>query len=390
MRIENIGEGGTFLRVEEDRIAAVGGGREGRRDDEVVLDARGCLLVPGLIDSHTHLVFAGSREDEFVQRSAGKSYLDIAEAGGGIQKTVQAVRRASLDELVALALPRLARMLSYGVTTVEVKSAYGLNVDDEIKMLETVKRLSELQPIELVSTYLAAHAIPPEYRDRRQAYVDLVVSDELMGRVTDEGLAEFCDVFCEESAFTVDESRRILEKGKDHGLIPKIHADQITQMGASRLAGEVGAITAEHLEHIDDSGIAALKEASVIAGLLPACSFYLGVPQAPARRLLDEGIPVTVATDYNPGSSFVESLPLTLSIACTQAKMTPAEAFAGATVHAAAALSRSDRIGRIEVGMQADLVLLDVPSVDQWLSQIGRDAVQTVIKRGQVVYERSA
>ena len=389
MRIKNIAERGSSLRIKGDRIAGVGEDREGRAEDELVLDARDGIVIPGLIDSHTHLVFAGAREDEFVQRCKGKSYLEIAQAGGGIQRTVRAVREAALDELVSLALPRLRRMLSYGVTTVEVKSGYGLTVDDEIKMLEAVRRLSELQPIELVPTYFAAHTLPPEYRDRREAYVDLVVSDELMGRVADEGLAEFCDVFCEESAFTVDESRRVLQKGKEHGLLPKIHADQITQMGASRLAAEVGAMTAEHLEHIDEDGIAALKQANVIGGLLPACSFYLGVPQAPARRLIDEGIPVTVATDYNPGSSVVESLPLTMSIACTQAKMTPSEALAGATVHAAAALARGDRIGRIEEGMQADLVILDVPSVDQWLSQVGRDAVQTVIKSGRVVYERS-
>jgi len=389
MRIKNIAERGSSLRIKGDRIAGVGEDREGRAEDELVLDARDGIVIPGLIDSHTHLVFAGTREDEFVQRCKGKSYLEIAQAGGGIQRTVRAVREAALDELVSLALPRLRRMLSYGVTTVEVKSGYGLTVDDEIKMLEAVRRLSELQPIELVPTYFAAHTLPPEYRDRREAYVDLVVSDELMGRVADEGLAEFCDVFCEESAFTVDESRRVLQKGKEHGLLPKIHADQITQMGASRLAAEVGAMTAEHLEHIDEDGIAALKQANVIGGLLPACSFYLGVPQAPARRLIHEGIPVTVATDYNPGSSVVESLPLTMSIACTQAKMTPSEALAGATVHAAAALARGDRIGRIEEGMQADLVILDVPSVDQWLSQVGRDAVQTVIKSGRVVYERS-
>ena len=389
MRIKNIAERGSSLRIKGDRIAGVGEDREGRAEDELVLDARDGIVIPGLIDSHTHLVFAGAREDEFVQRCKGKSYLEIAQAGGGIQRTVRAVREAALDELVSLALPRLRRMLSYGVTTVEVKSGYGLTVHDEIKMLEAVRRLSELQPIELVPTYFAAHTLPPEYRDRREAYVDLVVSDELMGRVADEGLAEFCDVFCEESAFTVDESRRVLQKGKEHGLLPKIHADQITQMGASRLAAEVGAMTAEHLEHIDEDGIAALKQANVIGGLLPACSFYLGVPQAPARRLIDEGIPVTVATDYNPGSSVVESLPLTMSIACTQAKMTPSEALAGATVHAAAALARGDRIGRIEEGMQADLVILDVPSVDQWLSQVGRDAVQTVIKSGRVVYERS-
>jgi imidazolonepropionase len=302
---------------------------------------------------------------------------------------VTAVRAASLDELIELALPRLARMLSYGVTTVEVKSGYGLNVADEIKMLEAVRALSELQPIELVGTYLAAHTLPAEYRDRRDAYLDLVVSDELMGRVASEGLAEFCDVFCEASAFTVEESRRVLEKGKTHGLRPKIHADQITQMGASRLAAEVGAITAEHLEHVDDAGIVALAEASVIAGLTPGCSFYLGVTQAPARKLLEHEIPIAISTDYNPGSSVVESLPLVLSIACTQARMAPSEALVGATVNAAAALDRGSRLGRIAAGMQADLVVLDAASVDQWLYQMGRNAVRVVVKNGRVVHERS-
>jgi len=237
---------------------------------------------------------------------------------------------------------------------------------------------------------LAAHTLAPEYRDRRKAYIDLVVSDELMARVAEEGLAEFCDVFCEDSAFTLEESRRVLEKGKEHGLTPKIHADQITQMGASRLAAEVGAITAEHLEHIDEGGIEALAKASVIGGLLPGCSFYLGVAQAPARRLLEAGVRLTVATDYNPGSSVVESLPLTLSIACTQAKMTPEEALTGATANAADALLRGDRVGRIAPELQADLVVLEAPSVDQWLYQVGRNAVRAVLKKGRVVYERAA
>lgn len=379
---------GAFLRIDRDTILDFGEGSAPSRDGDVI-DARGGAVIPGLIDSHTHLVFAGTREDEFAMRCAGKSYLEIAKAGGGIQRTVDAVRGASLDELVELALPRLARMLSYGVTTVEVKSGYGLDVANEIKMLEAVAKLSELQPIELVGTYLAAHTLPVEYRDRRDAYVDLVVSDELMGRVAREKLALFCDVFCEESAFTVDESRRVLERGKGYGLVPKLHADQITQMGASRLAAEVGALTAEHLEHIDDGGIDALARASVIAGLIPGCSFYLGVPQAPARKLIERGIPVAVSTDYNPGSSVIESLPLVLSIACTQAKMAPSEALVGATVNGAAALGRGDRIGRLEPGMQADVVVLDVPSVDQWLYQVGRDAVSVVIKNGRVVHERA-
>jgi imidazolonepropionase len=320
-------------------------------------------------------------------RAKGMSYLEIANAGGGIWRTVEAVRKASLEELVELALPRLARMLSYGVTTVEVKSGYGLTVEDEVKMLVAVRELRELQPIELVSTYLAAHTLPPEYRDRREAYVDLVVSDELMGRVAEEGLAEFVDVFCEESAFTVEESRRILEAGKKLGLAPKIHADQITQMGASRLAAEVGCVSADHLERIDEGGIAAMKGAGVIAGLLPGCSFYLGVAQAPARRLLDSGVAVAFATNYNPGSSMVESLPLALSIACTQMKVTPSEALQGATGSAAKALRRGDRLGRIETGMDADLVVLDVPTVAEWLSEVGRSSVRTVLKQGRVVYE---
>jgi len=279
-------------------------------------------------------------------------------------------------------------MLAKGVTTIEIKSGYGLTLKDEVKMLEAIRELAKLQPVELVPTYLAAHTIPEEYASRPEAYVDLVVSDELMGRVAGERLAEFVDVFCEASAFSVADARRILEAGKAHGLAPKLHADQITQMGASRLAAEVGAVTAEHLEHVDEGGIAALAEASVIAGLLPGCSFYLGVAQAPARKLLDAGLRVAIATDYNPGSAMVESLPLVLAIACTQMKLTPQEAVVAATSTAAAALQRETRLGRIERGFEADLVVLDVESVDRWLYQVGRDAVSAVVKGGELVYER--
>jgi imidazolonepropionase len=377
----------AWLVTEEGAIRDFGAEHEPAWDGEIV-DAQGGAVIPGLIDAHTHLVFAGTREDEFVLRSSGKSYLEIARAGGGIQRTVAAVREASLDDLVELALPRLARMLANGVTTLEIKSGYGLTIADEIKMLETVRRLRDLQPIELVATYLGAHSLPLEYVSDRGAYVDLVTSDELMGRVVEEGLAEFCDVFCEEGAFTLEESRRVLERGKALGLAPKIHADQITQMGASRLAAEVGAVTAEHLEHLDEGGARALRDAKVIAGLLPGCSFYLGVAQAPARRILQEGIPIAIATDYNPGSSMVESLPLVLSIACTQLKLSPSQALIGATLNAAAALRRASRIGLVRKGMEADLVVLDAPSVDQWLYQVGRNAVRTVIKKGRVVYEK--
>ena len=346
------------------------------------LDAAGGCVVPGLIDCHTHTVFAGTREGEFAQRLEGKSYTEIAESGGGIRVTVEAVRAAGRDELIELALPRLARMLQNGVTTVEIKSGYGLTVDDELKMLEAVKRLGELQPIELVGTYLAAHTTPREFADRPDAYLDLILDDKVLARIRDRGLAEFCDVFCERSAFDVTQSRRVLTTAAGFGLRPKLHADQITQMGASVLAGEVGAISADHLETIDEAGIAAMKQAGCVAVLLPGCSFYLGVSQAPARRIIEADLPVAIATDYNPGSAMIESLPLVMHIACSQMKMTPTEAIVAATANAAAAINRHGRLGAIEVGMQADLTILDVPNHKRWLYEPGRNCVRRVIKNG--------
>ncbi len=349
------------------------------------IDARGGCVLPGLIDCHTHTVFAGTREAEFVQRIEGTSYAQIAQAGGGIRVTVEAVRRAGVEDLVELALPRLARMLHNGVTTVEIKSGYGLTVADEIKMLEAVRRLRTLQPIELVATYLAAHTTPAEFDGRSDAYLDTVFDDKVLARIRDQGLAEFCDVFSETTAFTIEQSRRALAAAKRFGLRAKLHADQITQMGASALAGEVGAISADHLEKIDDAGIAAMKRAGCVAVLLPGCSWFLGVEHAPARRLIEADLPVAVATDYNPGSSMVESLPLVMSIACTQMRMTPIETVVAATANAAAAVNRHDRLGAIRVGMQADLVVLDVPTVERWLYEPGRNCVRTVVKGGRAV-----
>ena len=386
-RVETLDD--AYVSVENGKIAAYGREEEfSAPEGAETIDARGGCVVPGLVDCHTHTVYAGTRENEFVERIQGKTYAQIAREGGGIWATVEAVRNSGLDELVELALPRLRRMLSRGVTTVEIKSGYGLSVDDELKMLQAVKRLGELQPVELVGTYLGAHAIPREYAARRSSYVDLVTSSELMGRVAREGLAEFCDVFTETTAFTVAESRRVLLAAKEYGLMPKLHADQITQMGASRLAAEVGAISADHLETIDESGVAALKEAGVIAVLLPGCSFFLGVEPAPARALLEAGLPVALATDMNPGSSMLESLPLVMSIACTQMRLTPAEALVAATANAAAALNREHRIGRIKEGMQADLIVLDVPNYEQWAYHVGRNCVHTVIKEGRVCHRR--
>ncbi len=354
------------------------------------IDARDGCVLPGLVDCHTHTVFAGTRESEFVQRIEGRSYAEIAQAGGGIRVTVEAVRRASLNELVETALPRLARMLRNGVTAVEVKSGYGLTVEDEIKMLEAVRRLQSLQPIELAATYLAAHTTPREFSGRSDDYLELVFDDKVLARLRDERLAEFCDVFCETTAFTVEQARRVLTAAKRFGLRPKVHADQITQMGASALAGEVGAISAEHLEKTNDAGIASMKRAGSVAVMLPGCSWFLGVEQAPARRLIDADLPVAVATDYNPGSSMVESLPLVMSIACTQMRMTPIEVVVAATANAAAAVNRQDRLGAMQVGMQADLAVLDVPTIERWLYEPGRNCVRTVVKAGRVVNDRDA
>jgi imidazolonepropionase len=349
------------------------------------LDARGGCVVPGLIDCHTHTVFAGTREAEFVQRIEGKSYAEIAESGGGIRVSVAAVRAATRDQLVDLALPRLRRMLRNGVTAVEIKSGYGLTVDDELKMLEAIRALNDRQPIELVATYLAAHTIPRDFEGRPDAYLDTVFDETVLARIRDEKLAEFCDVFFERTAFDAAQSRRVLDTAKRFGLKPKLHADQITQIGASTLAGEVGAISADHLETINDDGIAAMKSAGCVGVLLPGCSFFLGVAQAPARRLLDADLPIAVATDYNPGSSMMESLPQVMTIACTQLRMTPAEALVAATANAAAAIDRHDRLGAIKVGMQADLAVLDVPNHARWLYEPGRNCVRAVVKKGKVV-----
>lgn len=365
--------------------------REGHDDylpeGAVTLDAGGGCVIPGLIDCHTHTVFAGSREGEFVQRIEGRSYAEIAAAGGGIRNTMGAVRRAALDELVELALPRLARMLAWGVTTVEIKSGYGLTPEDELKMLRAIKACGARQPIECVATYLAAHTVPPEFDGDPDGYLDAVLAYDLLERIKNEELAEFADVFCERTAFDVPRSRRFLEACARFRMTPRLHADQITQMGATRLAGELGARSADHLETIDAEGIAALKAGGTIAVLLPACSFYLGVSQAPARAIISAGVPVAVATDFNPGSCVVESLPLTLSVACTHLRLTPQQALVAATSNAAAVLGRHDRIGALEPGMDADLVILDVPNVEQMCYFAGRNCTRTVIKRGVVVWD---
>jgi imidazolonepropionase len=353
--------------------------------DAEIIDATGQVVLPGFVDSHTHLIFAGSREDEFEQRLQGLSYQQIAERGGGINATVRRARAASKEELKALARPRLRRLLQHGVTTAEVKSGYGLTVADEIKCLEAVAELNAEGPWELVPTFLGAHAVPPEYRSDRDGYLRLLL-DDMLPEVARCRLAEFCDVFCETGVFSVEESRRVLARARDLGLRLKLHADELTPLGGAELAARLGAVSADHLLCVTDAGIDALAESGTVATLLPGTAFFLGVPYAPARRLIERGVPVALASDCNPGTCPTENLPLVGAMACTQMKMLPAEVVNALTLNAAAALGRSDRIGSLEPGKRADLVLCDVPDYRHLFYHFGINHVRRVIKRGRVVY----
>ena len=351
------------------------------------IDATGKVVMPGLIDSHTHLIFAGSRENEFEQRIQGLSYLEIAERGGGILSTVEATRKASFDELLLLGKKRLDRMLSKGVTTVEAKSGYGLSLHDEMKILRVTKTLQEVHPVEIVPTFLGAHTIPKEFRDARTRYIDLLVQ-EIIPRVAQERLAEFCDVFCEEKAFTLEESRKILETGKEYGLKPKIHADQLSPGGGAELAAEIGAFSADHLEYVSQTGIERMAEKGVIAVLLPGASFFLSMKKLPpAREMIQKGVCVSLATDLNPGSSMTESLPLMMTMGCTMYKMVPREVIRGTTVHAARSMGREKEIGSLEAGKQADILLLDIPNYRYLPYHFGVDHIELVVKKGKIVYK---
>jgi imidazolonepropionase len=352
--------------------------------ETTILDASDKVVLPGFVDSHTHLVFAGTRENEFALGAEGKTYQELAEVGGGIWSTVKEVRRATKKELKRAAEKRLDEMMKHGTTTVEIKSGYGLDMDNEIKMLEVINELEKEHYMTVVPTFLGAHAIPPEYGNNSGGYVRFLL-DRLIPYVGRKQLARFSDVFCENGYFNALQGEHLLNEAKKFGMQPKVHADELSACGGAELAAKVGAISADHLEHVSSKGVEALRESAVVATLLPGVSFFLGHQYAPARELIDAGVPVALASDFNPGSCMSFSMPLMTTIACTQMKMTPEEAITASTLNGAAAVGMSDTIGSIEVGKLADIVMYDIPNYRYLPYQFGSNLLGTVIKKGVIL-----
>ena len=354
---------------------------------EEQIDAGGRLVIPGLIDCHTHLAFGGWRADEFALRAQGASYLDIAKAGGGIASTVKHTREASPQHLYDGARAVLDEMMRLGITTVECKSGYGLTLEDERKVLRVYKALDKAHAIKLVPTLLAAHIVPHEYRDCRGAYIRLI-TDEMLPAVVEEDLAVFCDAFVEETAFHSHEAARIMEAAAAHGLRPKLHVDQLNDGGGAALAAEVGAVSADHLEYASEAGVAAMAAEGVVAVSLPFATFNLRQKAMPARAFIEAGVPVAVATDFNPGSAPSYHLPAALYMACVLQYMSPAEALKGATAYAARAIGMENQIGQLREGYRADFVVIDAPDVNHWLSHLRPNAAVLTAIGGDVVYSR--
>ncbi len=355
-------------------------------DDAIILDVTGKTVMPGFVDPHTHLVFTGSRENELRWKIEGASYADITSKGGGILSTVNATREASSDELLALASNRLDIMMRHGTTSIEVKSGYGLSVEAEMMILEVARTLSQDHKVDISTTFLGAHAVPSEFKDHPEGYVDQVI-ERMIPRVADDELADFCDVFCEEGFFDVEQSRAILEEGKTYGLVPKLHADELSDMGGANLAAEVGAISADHLEKSSDDGIGQMAEANVVGVLLPGTSFSTNIGYADARRMINLGLPVALATDFNP-NCWTKSMQFMISLACYKMRMFPAEAVVASTINAAHAIGKAHDVGSLEPGKQGDIIILDIENYEQIPYRFACNQVETVIKRGEVVHSR--
>ncbi|HME11678.1 MAG TPA: imidazolonepropionase [Candidatus Acidoferrum sp.] len=361
--------------------------RESRKAEKI--DLGGCVVLPGFVDSHTHLIHAASRAEEYELKIAGASYEEIARKDGGILNSVKKLRTATENALKTRATAALARFAAYGTTTIEAKSGYGLDVASELKILKLHQSLGAEQPVEIASTFLGAHVVPAEYRaksDGAERYIELL-TEKLLPQVVAAGLAEFCDVFCDRGAFTRDQSRCVLQAGMDLGLMPRIHAEQLSRTGATQLAVELGAASCDHLEQVNATDIRALGKSETVATLLPGCDFHLGLKKyAPARALIDAGAIVALATDYNPGTSPTVSMPMILSLACTQLRMTPAEAIAAATINGAYALRRENRIGSLDVGKQADFAAFDVADYREIPYYFGVNTCVLTFKRGRVIH----
>lgn len=393
--LEDLGiiRGGATL-VSGGTISAVGRTSDLKGDAKRMkaraIDCAGKVVMPGFVDSHTHLVFAGTRVEEFEQRSHGLTSEQIRSAGGGIQRSARLLREASPEALVAQGSEFLKHFAAHGTTTVEVKSGYGLDPENEIKMLEVIRKLRQVSPLDIVPTLLAAHALPAEFEDRREAYVERMVR-ELIPQAAQRNLAEFIDCFCDRGAFTVAECRELLEAGARHGLVPRIHADQFRRIGAIPLAIEMNAASADHLDHLNEKHLRLLARSNVVAILIPGANFFLGTgTYAPARRLIDAGAAIAVATDFNPGTSPTLNMQFVLTLACTAMHMTPAESVAASTINAAHSLRRADRCGSLEPGKQADFCVMDVDDYRLIPYFFGRNHCVMTVKRGQIIYPPKA
>ena len=379
----------AYIAVKNGKILAIGVGDEFGNlcgEDTKIHDAEGLLVTPGLIDSHTHLIHGGSRENEFSMKLNGVPYIEILNSGGGILSTVKATKEASEEELYKKAKKSLDRMLEFGVTTVEEKSGYGLELNTEIKQLEVARALDKNHPVDLVHTFLGAHAVPEEYKENHKAYIDILV-DVMMPKIKDMGLAEFCDVFCEEGVFTIEESEYILQKAKEIGYKLKIHADEIESLGGAELAAKLGCVSADHLMAASDEGIKMMAENNVVANILPATSFNLNKNYADCRKMIDMGAIVSLSSDYNPGSCPSENLQLVMQLGCLHLKMTPNEVLTAVTINAAYAIDRVDKIGSIEVGKNADFVVFDARNVEYLMYHFGINHTKKVYKNGNLVVD---
>lgn len=377
----------AYIAVVEGKIFKVGTGEDYKAlvgENTIIDDASGMLVTPGLVDSHTHLVHGGSRENEFSKKLNGVPYIQILQEGGGILSTVNSTKKATFDELYKKAKKSLDRMLEFGVTTVEEKSGYGLELETEVKQLQVAHKLDKDHPVDLVHTFLGAHAVPVEYKSNSEAYIKLLV-EEIMPKVKELDLAEFCDVFCEEGVFSVEESNYILSKAKEMGYKLKIHADEIVPIGGAELAAKLGCISADHLMAASEQGLKDMAQKGVIANILPGTSFNLNKPSADGRKMIDLNVPISLSSDYNPGSCPSENLQLVMQLGCLNLKMTPNEVLTAVTINAAHCVDRATEIGSIEVGKKADIAVFDAPNVEYLMYHFGINHIDRVYKEGRLV-----